>query len=165
MTALRARVRAASLADRLVLQSFHRALYIEHRDRVMPDKLRATFARRDFVSVLNDDVDAMLASAQRGECIILLAERSAPEGYITGRIDVDETRVLRRRGTIEDWWVEPEARSQGTGRLLAETMIEIFRTAGCELVESATWAFNAGARRAHEQLGFVESEIRYRRPV
>jgi GNAT superfamily N-acetyltransferase len=64
---------------------------------------------------------------------------------------------------IEDWYVLPAERGNGVGKLLLETLIERFRLAGCQVVESGTWAFNEGARKAHLALGFNEIEIKFRK--
>jgi GNAT superfamily N-acetyltransferase len=154
-------IRQAGRADRATLRRFHEALYVTHRDRVMPRALADFFAYRDLVGVLHDDVDSILA---RHECVALLAERDAvPVGYITGHVEADERRLLPRRGVVEDWYVEPSARGRGVGAALLEAIAAHFRALGCEVLESATWTFNAGARRAHERLGFAEYEVRYRK--
>ena len=41
----------------------------------------------------------------------------------------------------------------------------VFREAGCDLVESATWTFNEGAVRAHQALGFEPYQVRFRKPL
>lgn len=154
-------IRRAGRADRPTLQRFHEALYVAHRDRVMPAALADLFAYRDFVRTLHDDVDAILSSR---ESVALLAERGgAPVGYVTGHVETDERRVLPRRGVVEDWYVEPAARGGGVGAALLDAIAAHFRALGCEVLESATWSFNDGARRAHERLGFAEYEVRYRK--
>ena len=47
--------------------------------------------------------------------------------------------------------------------LLLNRLLTIFKTAGCEVAESATWGFNKGARAAHAKAGFTELEIRFRK--
>jgi len=139
----------------------HRRLYRDHREMVMPPGLEPLYAYRDFDQVLRDDMDAMLRDPASQ---VLLAEQDeAPIGYITGRTRLESHRLLGRRGVLEDWYVEPEARGQGIGRALFEELLSRFRDAGVQVIESGTWPFNAGARAAHEALGFVETEIRYRR--
>jgi hypothetical protein len=46
-----------------------------------------------------------------------------------------------------------------------DTLVDEFRRAGCELVESGTWAINKDARRAHARAGFDEIEIRFRKQL
>ena len=153
-------IRPATAADRSTLLTFHRALYIQHRDRFLEPELAPLYAYRDLDSALRDDVDAILTA---GDSVALIAEHDARAiGYITGHIENDPRRVLRRKGVIEDWFVEQGERGQGVGAELAETLISIFRESGCEVVESATWATNEGARAVHSRLGFHEIEVKMR---
>ena len=83
---------------------------------------------------------------------MLLAESEGVAlGYITGRIRTEPDRVLPRRGIVEDWFVLPEARGAGVGAKLLHALESRFATAGCEVIESATWAGNTDARRAHAE--------------
>jgi len=47
--------------------------------------------------------------------------------------------------------------------LLLLKIEERFAAAGCEVIESATWSGNEGARRAHDALGFREIRVMYRK--
>lgn len=156
-------VRRARREDRSCLVVFHRELYVHHRGAIMDEALVPLFAYRDFERVLRDDVDALLANPGT---LMLIAERSGvPVGYISGHVESDPRRLLSRKGIVEDWFVDEGARGRGTGRRLFDELVALFRGAGCELVESGTWPFNEGARRAHEALGFTETEVRYRMPL
>lgn len=155
--------RRAGPRDRDAVLGLHRALYVTHRETVL-DAARADFyAYRDLDAALVEDVESLLAT---DDGAVLLAERDGRVvGYITGRLVEDTRRVLPRRGIVEDWLVLPEERGRGTGRALMDLIAGVFREAGCTMIESATWPFNDGARRAHEALGFLEYEIRYRRKL
>lgn len=156
-------VRRARREDRSCLVVFHRELYIAHRGAVMEEALMPLFAYRDFERVLRDDVDALL---QNSGALVLIAERGGePVGYISGHVESDPRRLLSRKGVVEDWFVDASVRGTGAGRRLFDELVTLFRGAGCELVESGTWPFNEGARRAHEALGFQETEVRYRMPL
>jgi ribosomal protein S18 acetylase RimI-like enzyme len=154
-------IRRATLADRAIVLSFHRALYITHRDRVLPPGILELIAYRDFDNVLREDVDAMLKNDQT--IVLLGLESGKAVGYISGRIQQEPRRLLRRRGVIEDWYVDEAYRGKGYGASLLYGLEASLRDAGCELLESATWAFNDSARRAHEALGFKEVQIQYRK--
>ena len=149
--------------DHDVVLALHRALYVTHRDAVM-DPARADFyAYTDLDSALSEDVTSLLTS---DEAVVLLAERGGRVvGYISGRVVEDARRVLPRRGIVEDWLVLDGERGRGVGRALMDMVTRVFREAGCSAIESATWPFNDGARRAHEGLGFTEYEIRYRKKL
>jgi len=155
-------IRRAQRSDLGEVLRFHHALYVEHRDAIMPPERAEFYAYRRFSEALRDDVEALLRSPR---AVVLLAEHDDDAvGYITGHHeDDDERRVLRRKGVVEDWYVAPDARGAGLGVRLLEALAEEFRRGGCEVIESATWPFNHGARRAHEALGFHEIEVKYRR--
>lgn len=154
-------IRQATRADRGVVLRFHRALYISFRDEIADPSLVPLFAYRDTEGALRDDVDALL---QGRDTIVLLAEKKGePIGYISGHEEHDARRVLSHRAVVEDWYIVPEARASGVGMRLMQRLLEHFKDAGCEVVESATWGFNHGARAAHAKAGFTELEIRFRR--
>ena len=79
-----------------------------------------------------------------------------------GHIEVDPRRVLPRKGVIEDWYVMRDERGRGTGKALMTRLLDGFRTDGCQVAESGTWAFNEGARKAHAKSGFIEIEVKFR---
>ena len=162
------------------MQGFHKALYVEHLNRVMKPSHAQFYRYHDLESVLHDDVRALMRNP---EALILIAEvfeatdtkvafKSAKPtlkvravGYISAQIETDERRIPAKRGVIEDWFVSPEMRGQKVGQQLITTLEAILREAGCGLIESATWSFNDGARKAHEALGFLEYQIRYRKEL
>ena len=154
-------VRRATTKDRSVVLAYHRALYRTHRDKVMPDGMLPLVGYRDFDGVLRDDVDAMLAD---DDTAVLVAELDGkPVGYATGHVETDPRRIVKKRGVLGDWYVDETVRGEGVGAAFVATLELVFRGMGCDAMESATWAFNEGARRAHEKLGFHEVQIVYRK--
>jgi GNAT superfamily N-acetyltransferase len=144
-----------------VVLQFHRELYIKFRDQLTEPQVLPLFAYRDLDTTLRDDVDGLLNAR---EAVVLLAEiAEQPVGYVSGHVEVDVRRELSRKGVVEDWFVLPSARGQGVGMRLLENLIERFREAECDVVESGTWAFNEGARKAHAKAGFTEIEIKFRK--
>jgi len=156
-------LRRADLADRPVIEALHRALYLEHRASVMPAGMERLFAYRSFETVLAEDVAAMLRDPAM--VVLLALGDGAAVGYISGTIEADERRVIRRKGVVGDWYVDDAVRGAGIGRRLFETLESIFEEAGCGLVEVATWPFNEGTRRALERLGYSEIQITYRKAI
>lgn len=157
------RVREAESRDRDLLWGFHRSLYQDHRDRVVPESDRPLIEYRDYERILREDIEGQLSDARSH---VLIAEaRGVPVGYITGRVSVEPRRLLPRRGIVEDWYVIPESRGAGVGTVLLRELEKRFTDAGCELIESATWSGNEGARRAHDALGFREIRVIYRKPL
>ncbi|MDB4974062.1 MAG: hypothetical protein JWN48_2403 [Myxococcaceae bacterium] len=154
-------IRTATRADHALVLRFHRDLYIKHRDELAGPEVLTLLAYRDLEGTLRDDVEGLLSGR---DTKVLLAEREGHAvGYVTGHVEVDPRRVLTRKGVVEDWFVAKFERGRGTGRLLLDTLTEGFRRDGCQVVESGTWAFNAGARRAHAKAGFTELEVKFRK--
>jgi phosphinothricin acetyltransferase len=154
-------IREASLTDRDRLVSFHHALYVDHRNAIMNPALAQFYGYRDLPRALREDVSAILRNPDAHAFVAEVAE--VPVGYITGHVEEDGRRMLPKKGVVEDWYVEQEHRGAGIGRQLLETLTSAFRAEGCQVLESATWPFNRGARAAHDALGFHEVEIRYRK--
>ena len=156
-------VREADDADRQVLLSFHSNLYQAHRDEVVAEQDLPLIEYRDYERILSDDLQALLDDPRSH---VLLAEsQGVAVGYITGRVNLEPKRVLPRRGVVEDWYVVQESRGSGVGACLLRELEQRFAAAGCEVIESATWSENEGARRAHDALGFREIRVMYRKRV
>ncbi|MGB5266837.1 MAG: GNAT family N-acetyltransferase [Polyangiales bacterium] len=156
-------VREADDSDRQALMSFHRSLYQGHRDEVVADEDRPLIEYLDYDRILSDDLEALLKDPNSH---VLVAEsQGMAVGYITGRMTVEPRRVLPRRGVVEDWYVAPDWRGTGVGASLLRELEARFAAAGCEVIESATWSANEGARRAHDALGFREIRVMYRKRI
>jgi len=156
-------VREADDSDRDVLMGFHRSLYQGHRDEVVPKNDLTLIEYRDYERILRDDLDALLRD--RSSHVLVAESQGVAVGYITGRVTMEPRRVLPRRGVVEDWYVMPASRASGVGAVLLRELEERFAAAGCELIESATWSGNEGARRAHDALGFREIRVMYRKRI
>lgn len=155
------KVREANSSDRDLLVGFHRSLYQGHRDEVVAEEDLPLIEYRDYDRVLVDDVQALLRD--RSSHVLVAESQGAAMGYITGRVVVEPGRVLPRRGVVEDWYVVPNARGAGVGALLLRELETRFADAGCQVMESATWSGNGGARRAHDAMGFREIRVMYRK--
>jgi|GEM_PF-1156486 len=155
------RVREARESDHEVLMGFHRSLYQSHRNQVVTQEDLPLIEYRDYDRILSEDLKALLH--EQNSHVLIAESGGTPVGYITGRVTVEPGRVLPRRGVVEDWLVVPESRGTGLGTLLLRELERRFVDAGCELIESATWAGNEGARRAHDALGFREIRVMYRK--
>ena len=156
-------IRSASRQDEETILRFHRNLYIDHRDLVVEKRILPLIQYEDFDIVLAQDVHTLLTDAEKFAWIGELD--AVPVGYITGHIECEKRRLLKRRGVIEDWYVAPEARGLSVGKMLLEHLESNFAARGCEALESATWTFNDGARRAHDALGFDEIQVTYRKRI
>jgi ribosomal protein S18 acetylase RimI-like enzyme len=157
------RVREADESDRDVLMRFHRALYQGHRDEVVSKEDLPLIEYQDYERILRDDLHALMRD--RDSHVLVAESQGVAVGYITGRVTVESKRVLSRRGVVEDWYVAPESRRSGVGALLLREIEERFAAVGCEVIESATWSGNEGARRVHDALGFREIRVMYRKRI
>jgi len=155
------RVREADSSDRDLLMGFHQSLYQQHRDQVVPEHDIPLMEYNDYERILHDDLQALLSDIKS---VVLVAEADGvPIGYITGRVTVEPQRVLPRRGVVEDWYVVRQSRGTGVGGLLLRELERRFVASGCQIIESATWSANEGARKAHDALGFHEIRVIYRK--
>jgi ribosomal protein S18 acetylase RimI-like enzyme len=155
------RVREADSSDRDLLMGFHQSLYQQHRDEVVPEHDIPLMEYNDYERILCDDLQALLSDVKS---VVLIAEADGvPVGYITGRVTVEPQRVLPRRGVVEDWYVVRQSRGAGVGGLLLREIERRFVASGCQIIESATWSANEGARKAHDALGFHEIRVIYRK--
>ena len=137
-------VREADDSDRQVLMSFHQSLYQAHRDEVVAEQDRPLIEYLDYERILRDDLQALLD--EPSSHVLLAESQGVAVGYITGRVTVEPRRVLPRRGVVEDWYVVPASRGSGVGASLLRELERRFAAAGCEVMESATWAANQGAQ-------------------
>lgn len=160
---LEARVRDATEGDRDVLFRFHQSLYEAHRDRVVAPEDLPLITYRHYDRILKDDLRTLLSD--RNALVLIAESEGRPVGYITGRTTVEARRTLPKRGIVEDWYVDEDARGNGVGKQLLAEIESRFVDAGCQVIESATWTGNTGARRAHDALGFREIRVIYRKRV
>jgi len=156
-------VREAEESDRDALMSFHRSLYQDHRDKVVAKEDLPLIEYQDYDRILRDDLDALLRD--RSSHVLVAESQDVAVGYITGRVTIEARRAFPRRGVVEDWYVVPGSRGAGAGALLLREIEKRFAAAGCEVIESATWSGNEGARRAHDALGFREIRVMYRKQL
>lgn len=114
-----------------------------------------------------DDVEAgyrwwLSKEARRPqEAVVLVAELDGDVvGYCYGRLEgVDWNMLLDKHGALHDIWVEDKARGTGTGRLLAEAMVQRLTELGAPRVVLSTAAKNEAARRLFERLGWRATMI------
>jgi GNAT superfamily N-acetyltransferase len=156
-------VREAVDSDRAVLMGFHRSLYQSHRDEVVAKEDLPLIEYREYDRILRDDLDALMRD--QNSYILVAESQDVAIGYVSGRVTVEPRRRLPRKGVVEDWYVLPQSRGSGVGSLLIRGIEDRFAAAGCEVIESATWSGNEGARRAHDALGFREIRVMYRKRI
>ncbi len=156
-------VRDARIEDRDTLFRFHKGLYEAHRDRVVAQEDLPLIAYRNYERILADDLSALMND--RAAHVLIAESDGEPIGYITGRVTTEARRILPRRGVVEDWYVEERGRGSGVGKKLLAELERRFVEHDCQVIESATWTGNQDARRLHQELGFREIRVIYRKLV
>lgn len=102
--------------------------------------------------------------------VIFVAE---DEGRVIGFVEVglrshaDGCNPTRPCGFVEGWYVAPEHKGRGTGRLLMHRAEAWAREQGCAELASDTWIDNEESQRAHAALGFevVDRCVNYRKKL
>jgi aminoglycoside 6'-N-acetyltransferase I len=111
----------------------------------------------------------MSAYFMRGEGFLSwVAEKSDKQliGFLEASIrDVAEDCNTRNVAYIEGWYVEPEFRRTGVGRLLVSHAVQWAHTLGCKEMGSDCELDNEISLKAHGSLGFEETSrlIHFRR--
>ncbi|MBU6414408.1 MAG: GNAT family N-acetyltransferase [Planctomycetes bacterium] len=91
--------------------------------------------------------------------VLLVAEDdSGLAGFVVGTVEPEiPIYEVKEFGFIHDVWVEPRARRQGVGRMLALAALERFRAMGVKQVRLDTAIANEAARRLFAGCGFRAS--------
>jgi len=106
-------------------------------------------AEQFFDGTLRNLLEVQLAFDASGRAVGFaeLSIRNCAEGCETDRI-----------GYLEGWFVEPDVRRQGVGRALVEAAEAWARRQGCVEFASDTHIDNLPSAKAHEALGFTETD-------
>jgi GNAT superfamily N-acetyltransferase len=92
---------------------------------------------------------------------LAIDEQAKIVGYIIGSVSEDDSLVLGKIGTIEDWLVEKSMRGNGIGMKLYAVLENWFREKGCRQLRSETWQGNISSIHAHQKAGFFISEVKF----
>jgi aminoglycoside 6'-N-acetyltransferase I len=106
-----------------------------------------------------EEIGEFFAGAAREPLAVLIAEDA--EGRALGFAELSiracaEGCRTDRIGFLEGWFVVPEARRQGVGRLLVEGAEQWARAQGCVEFASDSLEANAASAAAHRALGFTD---------
>jgi len=135
------------------------------------DVARATW-ERDYPAVLNResvadtveewyDADRLAADVDRGDAVVLVAERH-PRDDANDADDADDADVVGfvhaivdgDCGTLLRAYVHPDARGEGVGRALVDAALDAFRDRGCDRAEAMVLARNDPGNAFYRSLGF-----------
>jgi aminoglycoside 6'-N-acetyltransferase I len=123
------------------------------------------------------DLEAFAAAILAGRphstlpLVLFVAEDAA--GHVVGFIEVglrshaDGCDGRRPVGFIEGWYVSPDHRGRGVGRVLMASAEAWASAQGCTEMASDTWLDNEGSQRAHRALGFevVDRCVNFRKTI
>jgi aminoglycoside 6'-N-acetyltransferase I len=103
----------------------------------------------------------MAAWLARPDAAVIVAERGA--GRLCGFVEVGERSYADGCATspvayLEGWYVDPDLRLQSVGARLIRAVEAWARSRGYRELASDTQLDNVVSQRAHERLGFSESE-------
>ena len=105
----------------------------------------------------NEEVEQIVADADDWAVFIASAEGGAGVGFIEVWLrEYAEGASSSPVGYVEGWYVEPDFRCRGIGRMLIEAGEDWARSRGCTEMASDTEVDNAGAIHAHQHLGYTE---------
>lgn len=116
------------------------------------------------------ELRAILAGRPRGVMPLVLFV-AALDQRVVGFVEVglrshaDGCDPARPCGFLEGWYVEPDLRGRGVGRLLIARAERWAAEQGCREFASDTWLDNEASHRAHLALGFevVDRCVNYRK--
>ena len=93
------------------------------------------------------------------------ADGEAIRGFVSFALERDGLERDVRRGTVQNLYVEPEARGAGLGGDLLAAAEEALAAAGAERVVLEAMAANDEARSFYEARGYEPHRVSYERPV
>jgi len=139
---LSARVRPANPADAAAWLAMRHTLWPEGSIEEHREEIGKFFADKP-----GEPLAVLIAEDVEGRTIGFaeLSIRACAEGCRTNRI-----------GYLEGWYVVPEARRRGVGRLLVEGAEQWARAQGCVEFASDSVEANSVSARAHRALGFTD---------
>src|SRR4051794_7066814 len=93
--------------------------------------------------------------AQRDAVVLVAEQDGAVVGYAYGRLEArDWNMLLDAYGGFHDIWVEPEARTAGAGRALAQGLCDKLTSLGATRIVLMSASQNTPAQKLFAKIGF-----------
>ena len=103
------------------------------------------------------EINELLADQEHWGIFVACTERGAAIGFLEVRLrECADGAVSSPVGYLEGWFVEPEYRGQGAGRLLVQAGEDWAQSRGCAEMASDASIDNPSSIRAHHELGYSE---------
>lgn len=80
-------------------------------------------------------------------------------GYICGYIEERPSRVLDKKGVIEDWFVVDQFRGEKIGEQLLTALTTKFKQENCTHLGVSIYASNKDTLDIYHHLGFIDSDL------
>ena len=122
-------------------------------------RMRIALWPRHSIEELRSEMKGILANAPR-EAVFVAEEH---DGGLCGFAEVSLKEsapgcATRPIGYLEAWYVDPDQRGHGVGRLLVDAAESWAREQGCQEMASDAESDNTVSRKSHAALGFEEVE-------
>jgi aminoglycoside 6'-N-acetyltransferase I len=137
------RVRPVDRRDAAAWLRLRQALWPESSKDEHGEEIEQFFSGRS-----REPLAVLIADDQTGQQVGIaeLSIRPCAEGCRTNRV-----------AYLEGWFVTPEARRQGVGRVLVESAEKWARAQGCKELASDTQEDNVASIAAHRAIGFTDA--------
>jgi aminoglycoside 6'-N-acetyltransferase I len=133
---------------------------VERRDAEAWLRLRQALWPENVAGEHRDEIDRYFAGRSAEPLAVLMAEdgKGRPIGIaeLSIRPGAEGCRT-DRVAYLEGWYVAPESRRRGVGRVLIEAAEQWARAQGCREFASDTEPSNSVSQAAHEALGFGDA--------
>lgn len=139
-----------------------RVRQVERRDAAAWLRLRWALWPEGAVGEHEEEINQFFAGHSREPLAVLIADdetgRSIGIAELSIRPCAEGCRT-NRVAYLEGWFVVPEARRQGVGRILVEAAEKWARAQGCSEFASDTQPGNAVSIAAHRAIGFTNAGL------
>jgi aminoglycoside 6'-N-acetyltransferase I len=127
--------------------------------------IKAYRALRKMLWPMSDDENhretlQVLSASEKWAAFLARGDDEQPLGFVEVRLrEFADGASSSPVGFLEGWYVTPEARRQGVGRILVESGERWARSKGCTEMASDTETERTGSIEAHKRLGYKELEL------
>jgi diamine N-acetyltransferase len=86
-------------------------------------------------------------------------------GFVSGRVYMEDDRILDKVGYIEELFVTEKARGRKLGLSLMEKILAVLADEGCTVYRTSAYSNNPAALSLYRKLGFLDEAIELARKV
>ena len=157
---MKIRKASAGDAEKLVILLTHFETGTRTR---LPKQLLQIRAYKNTAEAIRNKVEELFSNQK---CFTFIAEeRDQSAGFIFGEIKEKKEKVYDKEGYVDSWYVEPEYREAGTGKLLFDSLVEEFKKADCTHIALSVHFDNTKAIQIYERMDFTKRVISFIKPL